>query len=192
MKNVELKKESGIIKVRSPYEKAFISEVKMIGGKWDASEKTWDVPEENEEMLRALLLRCYGYAGEDSEMITVEYSPCDFPSMKQDPTTRIGGIKVLERRSRDGEVSFFNDTIVVSGGFYGSGGSVRYPAVNPKDGTICRSKITRAAYDGFGEITKARLTIVKEASKKERLEAEKAKLIARLAEIEKELEDVEG
>lgn len=188
MKNIEMKKENGIISVTSPFDRGFIGEVKTIGGKWNAGQKTWDVPEENEEMLKELLTRCYGWADDDAEIITIEYCTDDF----YDDVISIGSIKMVDRRFRDGDVSYYNDTIVLSGGFPSSGGSAKHPAAEPKDGTILRSKISRKAFDQLSEEEQKKITIVKEASKKERLEAEKAKLIARLAEIEKELEGMEG
>lgn len=48
------------LEVASPYDKAFIGDVKALGGRWSAAKKTWAVPESKATELEAALSRAYG------------------------------------------------------------------------------------------------------------------------------------
>lgn len=180
----------GRIFITSPYNADFIAKVKNIGGRWNAASKQWSVPEENSDLLNDLLNEIFGtaVAGSSGEKIKVRYKASDFEPIKF-TDIRIGNAVMVSRRLRDNPVTFNHATIVASGkGFPSSGGSNGYPKPAPFEDTILQSELPVEIYNALEAEDKEKLTVVdSEADRTQSLENEKAKLLARLAEIEKEL-----
>ena len=173
--------ENGKIKVKSAYNAEFVNGAKMLQGKWSAP--YWCFPEENEQEVRELLLRIYGENGEEQERVSVIVDV----SKMNGGSIYLEGILLATRFSRDCAVKLAENVILVSGGFPERGGSAKCPMCNPEEGTKLKIKgVPLALYERIKE----KVALCDDvAQRKERLEAEKARLLARLAEIEKELKE---
>lgn len=182
--NIKLENVNGKIRVQSPYNDHFIKEVKQIGGKWNGSNGTWDVPEDNKDLLDRVLLDAYGYSETGTEMIKVQYLAEKFIYYNE---IRIGNLMTVNRIGRDYDVTFHADTVVIEGNIPGSGGSVKNPRVAPASDTILQSIIPQAIYDSLEDKEKDLITIIEEKSREERLQEEKARLLERIKEINLEL-----
>lgn len=186
------------IKVSSPYDKAFISGVKSIGGKWDSSSKTWCVPADIEQRLRELLQECYGTpldpAGEKT--LKISFDPLYF---MVDDDIRVGGKRVCWRRSRDSAVSYAADSYLSGGEIDSRGGSAKYPAVfdqAPKKGEISMvTIIAESVYERLTDEQKAATTILQVAegaSELDQLKAKRAKLQEELQALEAKIKSLEA
>ena len=51
---------NGIAAIYTPYSSEFVQRVKALGGRWDAAEKCWNVREQTIEMVREAMREIYG------------------------------------------------------------------------------------------------------------------------------------
>lgn len=169
--------ENGKVSVESAYNKDWIARARELGGKWNAP--AWVFPEANEELVRDALLSIYGENGRPVKKVTIDINLDSEGYYGQD--YQIAGITVLRRRGRDYAVSCENGCVIVSGGFEKSGGSAANPRIGtPDKNTVIRVSIPEAM---LGRV-KEQYTIHEGKVNKAALEAEKAELLKRLAEIE--------
>lgn len=183
---VEVKFENGKMRVKSDYNPAFIEKSKNMQGKWNAP--YWDFPEENEEVVKNLLLSIYGEDGTPCESVTVDISLDDYSYGRE---LTLDTLLIASRHCRDYSVKLSSNAIVVSGRFSGSGGSVKHPAVTHDPGTVVRIKNVPVTI--FKKVENMPgVSLAKEDSKtrKQKLEKEKATLLERIIEIEAELENL--
>lgn len=188
MKMLSVRNENGRIYVKCEYNAVFVSKVKLIGGKWHAEKKEWSVNDSKKEALDIILFDIFGFReGLPLQVVQVEYVADDFEVRCEDIC--IGGLIMASRKRRDGEVSLFYNTYVVEGGFPERGGSSKYPAPDPEEGTILRSVIPITVYDKLTEEEKSKLKVIVSKSDKEELLKEKEMLLKRLGEIEQLLKN---
>lgn len=180
---MKITRENGKIKVRSDYNAEFVKRAKLLQGKWAAP--FWVFPEENEPELKALLLEIYGENGDPQETVDLLVSIGQMPNGQ---TISLGGYLLASRKSRDYAVTLGDNVILVSGGFPKSGGSAKYPYVNADDDTVVKAKgVPMALYERFKDSGYVKLAGDAD-SHREKLIAERERLLARLAEINAELE----
>lgn len=175
-------RENGEIKVQSAYNKSFIAKAHQLNGKW--SKPYWVFKEETASALNAALVEIYGEGFEQVARVTVEIDlDAWYDSQRGCPNdVTLGGVAIAHRISRDGRVILASDAFVKAGDFLPSGGSAKYPAVTWESGTILVAKVPESVAIGAG------VKVVSDADdRKAALEAEKAQLLARLAEVESAL-----
>lgn len=173
--------ESGEAILTSPYNPDVPSKAKAIGGRWHPSTKTWRFDARDEDRVLELARSIYGTDGRDdiNDVVTVHVK---IGTAEYEKSKTVCGRIVAERRNRDGDVWLAPGVVIVDGEFPYSGGSVRNPRLGGSSVVLEVRDIPRAAAESAG------LEIVDEAqSKRESLEAERATLLARLAEIDAEL-----
>lgn len=180
---VKIEKEDGIIRVFSDYSKEFVDVAHELNGRWRNG--AWCFNESVEDVLKEALMNIYGEDGSPAKMVTVKFHAIDF---EDESELIIGGIQIAKRFNRDSKVKFTNSSaFLVNGKFSSSGGSARYPRIDAEAGTVVQCTIPEAMYEKF----KDKLELVENnKDKKKNLLEEKEKLIARLAEIEKELSEL--
>lgn len=167
---IKITKNNKMLEITSPYNQAFIKEVKKIGGKWNGELKVWVVEEEFEERLNNIIFKVYNYdvTGKE-EVIKIKYSAKDFFVYK---TSRIevAGRTMVYRESKNRDVSFKNNTVILEGDFPERGGSNGHPNVFgqmkfgseiPQDeDVILRSEIFKKDYDRLSDEEKSKITIL--------------------------------
>ena len=131
--------EDGKIKIKSPYNKDFISRAKSIQGKWDSP--FWIFPEDNISELKDLLIDIYGNCGnlDDTPIPTVTID-VDLDKYEYNTEIKIGSLVAVSRRTRDSNVTYADNVILVKGSFTETGGSRNNPHVAHNPGTVIRIK----------------------------------------------------
>ena len=175
-------KENGVIKVDAEFSREFVTKAHELNGKW--RDGMWNFNESVEDALRAALMDIYGEDGSPAEYVTVKFDATDF---EDESEIKIGGLQIAKRFARDSAVKFTNDSaFTAEGHFPSSGGSRNYPCINADEGTIIQVDIPKSLYEKFSD----KLEIVESSdNRRANLFKEKEQLRARLAEIEKELEN---
>lgn len=190
---IKVEKIDNKLAITSPYNENFIQRMRKLNGKFDKDTKAWLVDDDLQEQVNKALLVCYNYdATGTMDEITIEYKAADFYD-EESGKVKIGGKSTVYRENRGSEVDLIK-TAIVKGQFPRRGGSTKYPAVFDKDkeraNVILRTKIFDYYYEKLSGEQKAKITVVNELSKKDKLLKEKEALIQRLEEIEKELSEM--
>ncbi|MEZ5130326.1 MAG: hypothetical protein R2763_01170 [Mycobacterium sp.] len=169
----------------SPYNRDLPARARQLGGRWDADGKRWSFDLRDESRVRDLARDIYGTDGsveEAADTVTVRVD-CNGYARRQGIT--VGGRTVASRRYRDEAVRLSEGVVIVSGGFRDSGGSMRYPVIGETTAVIEVRDVPRAAAQAEG------FPIVDEqAGRMEQLATERARLVARIAEIDAEIAGV--
>lgn len=167
--------------VNSPYNAAFIGKAKEIGGRWDAPSKSWTFEESNKNLVNDALIDFYGEGiNGKAETIKVDYQASKFEDVYKGNIS-IGNLVTVTRRYRDRPVTITPGTIVIEGSFETSGGSSKSPRPDADTDVILRTELPLTVYNSLSDKVKEKLTV---QSDRADLEAEKARLLARLAEID--------
>ena len=178
---------NGMASVYTPYNKDFIAKIKAIGGrKWNAAEKCWMVPETEIDTVRQYMMDVYGETDQldDSEKVTVRVT------FNKDAYAKCDGIvlfgKTIARAWGRDSGAKVGDEATFEKGSPKSGGSVRnWNTIIPEGSIVKIRNITRTALDLGCDYDIDVEEIKTVEIDKLALEEEKAKLLARLAEIEK-------
>lgn len=176
-------------KVYTPYNKEFVAKIKLIGGaKWEAAEKCRSIPKEEIETARAYMVDVYGMSDipDTSEKVNVEVR------FNADDYERCEGISLFGRTvirafGRDSGARVGEDVTLVSGNI-SSGGSMKNWETQVSAGTVLRIRnVSRKAL----EIPHCYDITVTEIGApeidREALLAERERLLARIAEIDAQL-----
>lgn len=178
-----VKMQSGKIGVESPYSTAFVDAAHGLAGKWQAP--YWLFDGRDEAAVREALVRIYGRDDKPpAQTVDVEIS-LDEWWYDGGPTMTFGGLRVAHRPGRDQAVRLGGGAVIKAGGFSSSGGSVKNPRLEPKDGTIL---LVRDVPAGHIDLQDKGATVVSVTVDKAALGTERAELVARIAEIDKLLE----
>lgn len=128
-------------------------------------------------------MRIYGENGEEQERVDIIVDISDMNGQYID----LSGIRLAGRSQRDNPVRIAPNVVLLSGGFPESGGSRLNPRVNPEDGTKLKVKgVPMGLYERIADMSCVELCETAEQYK-EKLLAEKKRLLERLAAIEAEL-----
>ncbi len=132
----------GRIVVLSPYHPEFPARAKKLGGKWDAGQGAWTFDRRDLDRVRALCVLIYGTDGTPlprGGLVTIRTDPSKCDAGKEGKNGALEywlcGRLVAKAFSRDGGARLGDGVVTVSGGF-GSGGSVKNPAITFRPGTI--------------------------------------------------------
>jgi len=190
MSTVTVTTADGKVSIASPFHPDFPSRARSIGGKWNAAGKTWVFDARDETRARDLAREIFGTDGSPADTADLVTVHLDISDTAREREFYFAGRKIAERPSRDENVRLGAGVILVSGGFWSRGGTAKYPAVEPKDGTVVEIRdLPRAAVEAETE----KYTIVEEAPAEvveaAKLRAEREQLLARLAEIDTILGD---
>lgn len=183
MKSIKTIIDGKFIKVESPYNRAFIAKARQIQGKWNSP--YWVFPLKNKKYIVNALIDIYGDCGNLSD----EYIPyvevtLDLDKYPYNHCIKIDTLVIAERPSRDASVVLSPNVTVVQGDFEKSGGSAKYPCIEPLDGTILKVDnvplvVAERAKDLDG------ITIInQDKSNREILLEERERLVKRLKEID--------
>ena len=126
-------------RVRSPYHPKFVTFAHDHQAAWKAPE--WIFDSRDEKSIRVFCLDLYGTDGSPCPtcdvQINLDYSPSLIPLfLSKDAACFWAGRPLAQRVSRDSSVRIGDSVVIVSGGFPGSGGSVKHPALAEREGTI--------------------------------------------------------
>lgn len=146
-KDIKIERENGRVYVSSPKDKAFIYDVKRIGGKWDPDRKQWSVRQDRENELRDLIAEDYGWDERENEYVVVKYEASTIAS--HNDTDRLGNIAIASREKRDDPVELSDNTIILKGEFPESSPSNKYPMVDADINMEFATILPKKVYDSF-------------------------------------------
>lgn len=170
--------EAGRIAIESPFNRDFSAQIKTIGGKWDATRKVWTVDARDEARAREILTAVYGHDGTSAgDLVTVRMS---LEKFRHEQSATLGGVTVATRKSRDSAVHLASNVVLVSGKFLSRGGSRQNPRIDENNVVIEVRDIPRPVAEANADLCE----IIDTTIDRDALEAEKAKLLARIAEID--------
>lgn len=188
MEKVKTIIEGNIIKVESSYNIEFINKARQMQGKWE--KPFWIFPLKNKKYVIEALINFYGDCGNlSSEEITYSEVTLDLDKYPYDNCIRIDKLIIAERPSRDRGVVLSSNVLVMQGGFEKSGGSAKYPNIQPFDGTILRVDnvpmvIAEKINNLDGVVTIKKVSCIRNnTDDKKALLEEKERLLKRLNEI---------
>lgn len=165
------------IVVTGEYNSEFVAKARTLAGKWVAPSWVFDIRDES--AVRAACLECYGTDGHRTDLVDVEvrFGPED--DTHTAPIMYCGRT-IARAFGRDSGAKLGDGVVLQSGGFT-SGGSVKNWYTRAKEGTsvILRDVSRALVVKTGGEYTILTTTPID----RDALLAEKAQLLARLAEI---------
>lgn len=171
--------------VFTPYNPLFVRKIKTIGGaKWDFDERCWKIPASAVDTARGIMIDVYGESDlpDDVEKVTVRVSFPNGAAECRSPIVVFGRV-IASAYGRDSGAKVGDGVVFVKGAPKSGGSRNNWDTIIP-DGSIVEIHnipVTALTDDYEYEIV--------EEKKIDRaaLEAEKEKLLNRLAEIEKML-----
>ena len=168
------------VTVHSPFCPAFPARARGLGGRW-VSDK-WEFAARDDARVRALCVEMYGSDGDDgAPTVDLHVDVNVFEGMFSQQALFLAGREIAHRPGRDSSVRLGQDVILIQGSFPGSGGSVRNPVLNTREGTILEVRGVPAAHP---DTRRAGVTVLTESIDVEALRAEREHLVARIAEID--------
>lgn len=180
---VRISKENNRIYTFTPYDRGFIAKARKLGGIWDIDKKAWCFAAVDEERVRKLLIDIFKTDGSPQETATVRFPAQSFCDEQE---INLCGRVVARRWGRDSKVRLGENVIIVCGSFAGRAGSVRYPIIGDNDVIL----EVRDLNVEVAKTIKGAEIISEETLRREELEAEKARLLTRIADIDELLSDL--
>lgn len=177
--------------ITCPYEKAFIAEIKKLGGRWHAPQ--WVVDVRQKERAEDVLLEIFGENGTDEPVDTVDIklTGTEWNDSETSSTLKFCNRVVAYRPGRDSRVRFGSGVVVVEAEFPETGGSAKYPSLCME--TDCPVfevyNVPRAVYEKIKDINGVELLPAAESKELqlEKLKSERDKLKKMTGEIDKKI-----
>lgn len=179
--------ENGTAKVYTPYNREFVEKIKTIGGrKWDATEKCWTVPESEVETVRKHMMDVFGETDQPiaGEKVTVKITFNREGASDYREGIYLFGKPIIRAFGRDSGARVCDDVTLIEGKVT-SGGSSKNWYTLAAEGTVLKVRnVPKAALEMIEGYDVTVEEIEETGINRQALEDEKAKLLARLAEIE--------
>lgn len=182
---VELKFESGKMKVKTEYNPYFVGRAKELGGKWE--KPYWVFSDENEDVVKQELLSIYGEDGAPTKKVRVDVNLDEYEGVKSH-SVQIENLVIANRIDHYRKVTLNDGTIILKGGFAKSCGDKRKVLLGQEEGTVLRTSVPEMIYEKVKDKKGIYLVEEGETSRKRRLQKEREELLKRIAEIDRELE----
>lgn len=184
---IKIDRTDSTLDVVSPYCPQFVRRAKEIGGKWNG--RAWSFDARDEQVVRQALHAIYG--GDDTTpRVSVRVTLGEDCYQPTGPVV-LAGRSIASARGRDSGARVGDGVVVEAGGFISSG-SVKNWSTRARPGTvIVMHDVPRPAVDLIAEHEDVEEVEVVSGDEPDydALRAERERLVARLAEIDAELED---
>lgn len=134
----KMKDGSTKLQLKTPYSPTLPALCRALGGKWNATQKSWFFDMRDARRVAAMCLETFGIdplaAPDDApDLVTVRWRP---DQIRSDEVWMFGR-QIVRRPGRDSAVQLGADCVTVSGGFPTWGGSRANPVIGtPVEGTI--------------------------------------------------------
>lgn len=173
---------NGVLVLKTPYSAGFVADLKksVSGCRWDATNKAWMAPLGAKETCVSLLIKHFNFSAGNVSGLTVIITAKEDVYSLQD-SVRFSGVPVARAMGRDSGATVCSGVTLLSG-YIGSAGSVKNWKTSVSAGARLRVELPAGITPVEDE--KFSFELVKDASEKEKLLAEKEALLKRLAEIE--------
>ncbi|MEG1433018.1 hypothetical protein [Eubacterium sp.] len=183
--------ENGKAAISTPYNPEFVSKIKNAGGKWNREGKTWDVPEENIEYAREIMMDVYGRTdvvqGDCANVkLTFKYEMGEFNA----PLV-IMGKTVSVAYGRDSGAKSGDDVVFLKGKPISSGSVKNWKSSVEQGSIVILKNVPTTKVKSFDEDEDI-IVEIEEDDDTSRLLKEKEAIESRLEEINKILENKKG
>ena len=191
MCNIKVTIENGRAKVFTPFNRAFVNAIRNVGGrKWDADEKCWTVPEESLPQVRQIMMTIYGETDlpDAGGSVTVKVTFKEEYSERRDDVVIFKKV-IASARGRDSGARPGEDVTYLEGKPTSGGSMKNWESVVPAGCVVLLRHVPLSVWeqDKNSEFYLAEVVDEGKDVKRKELEEEKARLLARIAEIDKEL-----
>lgn len=176
------------IAIHTPYNAAFVDDLKrsISSRKWDGESKTWTVFASDRQAVEQLLEKHFSYAP-DAEMVTVELTALK-DMVGDTDSVRFCGTPIASARGRDSGARVADGVTLLEGKISSGGSRARWETIVRAGARFrVRNVPSSALASPSTEWAVTRIDDDPAPPNREALQAERTKLLARLAEIDKEL-----
>lgn len=184
----------GKANIFTPYNAEFVKRIKGIGGaKWNGAEKCWTIPAEAVDSARDIMMDVYGETDipDGSEKMKIRITALVDIEELRAPVSFFG--KNLASASGRDSGARVGDGVILESGTISSSGSMRnWTSMIKKGAVLTLTDVPKVLYQRDKDATTKwgdtlfTVEILKDTTvNKEKLEAEKADLLARIAEIDR-------
>ena len=177
--------------VFTPYNAKFVTAIKGIGGaKWDRSRKAWCIPAAAVDQARVIMKHVYGETDipDGGKKVSVQLTFKE-PFYAYNGAATIYGKTVATAFGRDSGAKVGSDAIFISGAPE-SGGSAKYWRTTIPEGSVVVLRDVPEIMLTAEELPDyIAVEVLHQRPDREQLEAERKKLIARIAEIDAMLQE---
>lgn len=185
---ITVKLSDGIAYIDSPYNPEFVSRIKNCGGRWDMSTRTWKIAEHALDAARQIMQEVYGETDQPKTEPTVTLRVEALADIWEVCSAIVIAGRVVARAySRDSGARVGDDVAFVSGAPY-SGGSAKSWTTCIDAGSVIKLynvPLSKAYAAVKNPLYKVACTIEQpDTINRAALEAEREKLLARIAEID--------
>lgn len=200
---ITLTRNESEIAACTPYTPSFPKLARRIGGHWDPVAKTWAFPLRREPELMDLLRAEFSWEpGDEATMTRVRLTASEGIVSRNRRPVRVRGHEIVKAAGRDTGAWMADGAELLSGDI-GSGGSRQYWHTTVAEGSVVEIELPASAvakvaaaideegqYDieyNSGGWTRIERVGAPDPERHARLTAERERLVARLAEIDREL-----
>lgn len=187
--NITITVDGAQLYLTAPYSPAANADYKGLNGRWAPARKAWKFAANDIEAVRETVRDHFGYDDRPVETVTVRVA-LEGEFSRGDNELEMFSRTLARRPGRDADVELARGVRLIDGQFDGSAGSTRYPSLGDVDGIVLEVRDVPADHT---DLTEEGVTIMTPDAPAEvdtaraALEAERATLIARLAEIDAQL-----
>ena len=190
MCNIKVTIKDGRASVFTPFNRDFVAAIRNVGGrKWDADDKCWTVPEEALPQVRQIMMDVYGETDlpDTCGSVTVKVT------FKEEYSERRNDVIIFKKviasaRGRDSGARPGDDVTFLEGKPTSGGSMKNWESVVPAGAVVLLRHVPLSVWEQDKDSEYYTAEIVDEGKEKRKeLEEEKARLLARIAEIDKEL-----
>lgn len=137
LKPVTVRNGRTMLQLTAPYHPAFPRLARALGGLFNGDTKLWYFDPRDEARVRALCEEVYGIDPGNQEPVSTRTILLHLDRLNtENESLWLVGREIASRPARDAPVRLGRGVIINSGGFANRGGSARYPALAPLDGTV--------------------------------------------------------
>jgi hypothetical protein len=182
---------NGKLAVDTPYNPSFVSKIKKAGGKWNPSNRTWEVDERSIDTVRSIMREVYGQDDLPQELVTVKVTIGDKNLEEWRAPVVLFGRTIASARGRDSGARPGEGVCFEKGGCDSGGSMKNWYTIVRAGSEITIYDVPRLAVeqkigwkDEYGTFE-----VIENGDPLAALRAEKEALLKRLAEIEELLNE---
>ena len=174
-----------------PFNRDFVAAIRNVGGrKWDGENKCWTVPEESLPQVRQIMMDIYGETDLPGTCgsVTVKVTFKEEYSERRDDVIFFKKV-IASARGRDSGARPGDDVTFLEGEPTSGGSMKNWESVVPSGAVVLLRHVPLSVWEQDKDSEYYTAVLVDEGKdvKRKELEEEKARLLARIAEIDKEL-----
>lgn len=187
---VKVVERDSIAELYTPYSKQFIDDIKSIGGsKWNPSKSCWTVPIAALDVAKNIMMRIYGEDGETKQpTLTIRIIIEETQYGEECGSYTLLGKTIARATGRDNGSSPGEDVIFENGKPTSGGSRNHWYAIVPQGSIIRINNVSMSLWEEFTsnehEHDGIKTEIIDGKINRAALEAERAKLLNRVAEID--------